>query len=171
MKEGLLSAKKIILARGEAGAWASLSQIAPKDTALLACCRPEQTADQHRLASRRWTSEPPRFFDSTPSLRTSGALKKVSTFFLYRSANMMYKGAVIPLLRVSAVEALITRLSLTVWPLEALWSDLLPTKQTLHQVDHLHAIKSIRSGGKHFMFSQLLLIICQALCKGCDKHV
>lgn len=71
MKEGLMSAKKIILARGEAGAWASLSQIAPKDTALLACCRPEQTADQHRLAFNP-AVEPPSLPVSLTPHRVSG---------------------------------------------------------------------------------------------------
>ncbi len=147
----------------------------------LACCRPEWTADQVWLWPQRTfllillldlratCSNPHCFSDSFQSLRTSGSLKKVSAFFLYRSVNMMYKSTVILLLGVSAVKALITRLSLAVRPMEALWSDLSPTKQTLHRCTT--TLLKAFDLGRHFMFSQLLLIICQALCKGCDKHV
>lgn len=60
-----------------------------------------------------------------PSLGTREALKKVSTPFLYRSANAMYKSAVILFL------ALITWSSPTVRSAEAPGADLSPTKRTL----------------------------------------
>lgn len=75
---------------------------------------------------------------SSPSPGTRSALKKVSTFFLYRSANMMYKSTVILFL------ALITRPSLAVRSAEAPGADLSPTKRTLPSINH--TIKSIRCG-------------------------
>lgn len=116
------------------------------------------------------TSSHPQQFSDCQSLRTSGALMKVPAFFLYWSPNTVCKSAVILLWGVSAVKALITWLSLAVRPVVVLWSDPSPTKQTLQQGTISVPLKAFDLG-RHFMFSQSLLIICQALCKGCNKHV
>lgn len=79
-------------------------------------------------------------------------------------SNMMYESAVIPLRCVSAVKALITRLSPAVRPIEAL-------QQSQHFADISTLLKAFNLMGRNFMFSHSLLIICQALCKGCSEHV